>query len=91
MPDLYDVLNCPLDYYCAKDWSTLVPTKNPNLKHCTECKKDVMFCATFEEFDDMAERGHCVAYMVFTDEETKGMTRRPVTITMGLPVIRKKK
>ena len=55
MPDLYDVLNCPLDYYCAKDWNTLIPTKDPKLKHCNGCKKDVMFCANFDEFDAMAE------------------------------------
>ena len=91
MPDLYDVLNCSLDYYCAKDWNTLLPTINPKIRHCTECRKNVHFCKTYEEFDKLAGRGSCVAYRVFTDEETKGMTHRPVTVTVGIPIVRKKK
>ena len=90
MPDLYDVTNCSLDYYCAQDWNTLIPTDNPDIKHCLECKKDVNFCKTYEEFEEMAENGFCVAYMVFTDEETKGMTHRPVTMTVGIPTRKKK-
>ena len=37
MPDLYDIRGCSLlDYYCAQDWNSLVPTNDPGLKFCTE-------------------------------------------------------
>jgi len=86
MPDLYDIRGCSLlDYYCAQDWNSLVPTNDPGLKFCTECQKNVKFCKTYEEFEEMAEIGHCVAFLSFTHEEIEEMKKQPVTMPMGLP------
>lgn len=85
MPDLFDVQNCSLDYYCAQDWDTLIPTKDPNFKYCTVCKENVRFCNTYEEFQEVAEQGHCVAFMSFSHEQIEEMRKTPLTVTLGIP------
>lgn len=85
MSDLYDIQHCPLDFYCAKDWNTLIPTKDPNLKFCTECKENVRYCETYEEFERQSELGHCVAFMSFSHEDIEELKRHPFQVTLGIP------
>ena len=85
MPDLYDIQNCILDYYCAQDWNTLIPTDDPNFKYCTVCKVAVRFCNTYEDFEEMAKIGHCVAFMSFTHEDIEAMKTQPFQVTLGIP------
>ena len=85
MADLYDIRGCGLAYYCAQDWNTLVATEDPDKKFCKECQKNVKFCKTYTEFDEMAKIGHCVAFLAFTHEEMEEMGKTPVSITLGLP------
>ena len=85
MPDLYDVQNCSLDFYCAQDWNILVPTNDPKFKYCTVCKENVRFCETYEDFDEMSEQGHCVAFMSFSHEDIERLKREPFSVTLGLP------
>jgi hypothetical protein len=85
MPDLFDIHNCPLDYYCAQDWDTLIPTKDDGYKYCTVCKENVRFCKTYEEFEKQAENGHCVAFMSFSHEDIEKIKESPFQITVGIP------
>ena len=85
MPDLYDIQNCSLDYYCAQDWNTLIPTTDENYKFCMVCKEKVRFCSTYEEFEKQAEVGHCVAFMSFSHEDIEKLKEQPFQVTLGIP------
>ncbi len=86
MADIFEIENCPLDYYCSKTWDELVDTKDKNIKFCKECSKDVKYCETIEEFDEMAKIGHCVAYRVYQHGENDGKIWE---VTLGLPLRKK--
>lgn len=82
MADIFDIENCPLDYSCAKTWDELIDTNDPNIKFCKECLKNVRYCETIEEFDEMSKIGHCVAYRVYKHGENDGVIWEA---TLGLP------
>lgn len=90
MPDIFDVSGCSLRFYCAQDWNTLVSTIDPNIKFCKECGHNVKYCETFEEFDEMAQAGHCVAFRTFTHEQTEDPNAFLPHVTVGIPIVRKK-
>ena len=85
MPDIYDIAGCELSYYCAQDWNALTETNDPEMRFCKECKKNVRVCRNYEEFDQLAKVGHCVAFLAFTDSQVKEMMEMPVPKPLGLP------
>jgi hypothetical protein len=89
MADLFDIRGCSLSYYCAQDWDTLVATEDSNRRFCMKCGKDVKYCQTYEEFESMAQIGHCVAFRAFTDKQVKKMMEETVGVTLGIPIVRR--
>lgn len=43
----------------------------------------VRFCNTYEEFQEVAEQGHCVAFMSFSHEDIEELRKHPIPITLG--------
>jgi hypothetical protein len=86
MPDIYDIAGCELSYYCAQDWNVLTITNDPELRFCKECKKNVRICTNQEDFDRLAEIGHCVALLILTNKQVQEMKEKPVPKPLGLPI-----
>jgi hypothetical protein len=82
MVDLLEAYNCPLDYVCAKTWLELTPTSVAKVRFCSQCKHEVYFCETMEEFEKRADAGQCVAYLCYKDE---GACSSFVDNPVGLP------
>jgi len=85
MPDLFALENCPLDFYCSKTWDELIDTENVNTKFCLDCKKEVKFCETTEDFENYSKQGICVAFRFMTHAETEELKNQKWELTLGLP------
>lgn len=60
------ILNCEFNfkYLCPKIWDGLIPTEIDNVRHCTQCERNVFFCRTNEEIRNHAAAGECVAFKI---------------------------
>ena len=59
-----DIENCNVRwrFQCPKRWDQLEPTRLPEVRFCSACRKDVFFCDSVELARRLGEeRGHCVA------------------------------
>lgn len=90
MPDLFDIRGCALSFKCEKEWSSLIPTTDSNIRICEECKQNVKFCSTYEEFVDMADIGHCVAFPSLRESGLQGLLESEPYVTVGIPIVRRK-
>jgi uncharacterized protein (TIGR02996 family) len=45
---------------CKMDWGQLEPTDQPDVRHCTTCRKAVRYCTSEQDALDLAELGQCV-------------------------------
>jgi len=69
---------------CPRAWDGLQKTAQPDVRHCTECKRDVHFCATDAETIAHARAGHCIARArPVLSENGEGIVLR----TLGEPAI----
>jgi hypothetical protein len=50
-----------MKFVCPRTWQALLPTAEPDVRHCAHCKQDVYFCRTDEETLRHARAGHCIA------------------------------
>ena len=57
------IRNCKtrMKLVCPKTWEGLSPTGEPNVRHCSQCDRDVYYCATDAETIAHAHAGHCIA------------------------------
>ncbi|HEX7898013.1 MAG TPA: hypothetical protein VF950_09660 [Planctomycetota bacterium] len=57
------IRNCGLSFKfrCPKTWDSLRVTRDPGVRHCEACRKDVYLCVTDEETALRAREGRCVA------------------------------
>lgn len=57
------IANCKVEFsfQCPKRWSKLAKTKDPSIRFCNVCNRDVHFCTTLEEVHQHASRGNCIA------------------------------
>ena len=74
---VFDILGCAMDYSCTKLWSELVPTVDPRVRTCLDCKSPVTLCSDQNSLDRLATGGQCVAYL--------SQERNSVRMTVGLP------
>jgi hypothetical protein len=51
-----------MTFECPKVWAALDPTQVPNVRHCPQCQRQVTFCDTQDQLDELAARGECVAF-----------------------------
>jgi uncharacterized protein (TIGR02996 family) len=48
-------------YRCPQRWDTLLPTGDDAVRHCSVCQRDVHYCGSVRQADQLAEAGECVA------------------------------
>ena len=48
-------------YRCPQRWDTLQLTDDANVRYCSECERNVHYCQTAREAQNLADRGECVA------------------------------
>lgn len=61
-------ISCEFVFQCPRTWDRFTPTEQENIRHCSECDRDVHLVLTEEEFRRHAEGGHCVAVRVLQPE-----------------------
>ena len=66
--DIYDIINCNLDYECHLQWDSLEQTDKPDIRFCKDCKSTVTFVHTESEMKAAYDEGRCVAYIFMKDE-----------------------
>jgi uncharacterized protein (TIGR02996 family) len=49
------------EYRCPQRWDTLLPTDDPAVRHCSECRRNVHYCQSAEEAQRLADAGECLA------------------------------
>src|SRR5262249_40250997 len=49
------------EYRCPQRWDTLLPTDNPEVRHCSACQRDVHYCRSAQDAHRLADAGECVA------------------------------
>ena len=55
------IRNCTFAYKCNMNFDELNDTDNRNIKFCTQCQREVHYCATDEEIVDAIQRNKCIA------------------------------
>jgi hypothetical protein len=58
---MIDLRNCVFGFKCTADWDAMKITSDVNIRHCSECKKDVYQVATQEELFEAIQLNRCVA------------------------------
>ncbi len=71
------LLNCELQHSCPRDWESLAESAQRGRRWCSECKREVQFCATEDEYQAAVERADCVAFMA--------PPNAPKRVMVGLP------
>jgi hypothetical protein len=62
------IINCEFEYQCDLDWDLLSETKDPKIRFCNQCKKDVKLCLSDDEIDRAWESFTCIAHPMYTEE-----------------------
>ena len=63
--NIYDIINCNLEYECHLQWDSLEHTDKQDIRFCADCKSSVTFVHTEEEMTAASDEGKCVAYVMF--------------------------
>jgi hypothetical protein len=50
-----------LSFICDVRWEDMTRTSYANVRRCETCRRDVQTASTYEQFDALAEQGHCVS------------------------------
>jgi hypothetical protein len=66
--NIYDIINCNLEYECHLRWDQLDQTDKSDVRYCQDCKSNVTFVRTQEELAIASDEGKCVAYIMFKGE-----------------------
>jgi hypothetical protein len=74
------IRNClpTFQFVCPKRWEELTVGDDPAVRHCSQCDRQVYFCATDDETVAHAMAGHCIA------RERPADSERP-RVTIGQP------
>lgn len=57
------MLNCEMEFNCTQKWDEMPASIDPNIRHCSACRKDVHFCHTVEDLDQAINERQCVAFI----------------------------
>ena len=72
------IRNCSFAYKCNMDFEELNSTDDKNIKFCTQCQREVHYCATEDELIDALQRNKCIAiYNPYNNCESE--------MTLGMP------
>jgi hypothetical protein len=69
----FDAKNCVMSFSCYHQWSELVETIDPTIKHCVDCNKNVYLVDKVEDVVNAINYERCVYF--------KNMARP----TLGVP------
>ena len=69
------ITSCPprFRFQCPKSWSSLEPTVDPRVRHCSECQCDVHWCENDVVAQRLGRQGKCVALANREYVETLGI------------------
>jgi uncharacterized protein CbrC (UPF0167 family) len=61
-------INCEMEFKCDADWEKMVLTKDPSVRLCQLCQKNVHYCHTQSELDKAINDKKCVFFIAETIE-----------------------
>lgn len=66
--------NCNWDfaYKCPKDWSSLEPTADVDVRDCGQCNRKVYRCYTQSQAINLGKQGQCICFVSYVSGETMG-------------------
>jgi hypothetical protein len=87
---------CEMDFNCPKQWGELNATADSLVRNCEECGKPVQFIDSYEELEEAAAKGKCVAFYKQDIDDLSHEKRRALRhtwrinssggrLTLGLP------
>jgi hypothetical protein len=50
-------------FECSQKWDEMPASIDPNIRRCSDCKRDVHFCHTVEDLDRAINKHQCVAFI----------------------------
>ncbi len=62
-------ISCEFVFKCPRTWERLAPTEQANIRHCSECNRDVHLVLSEEDFRRHGKEGHCMAVKVLVKGE----------------------
>ncbi|MCC2637827.1 MAG: hypothetical protein K0Q68_1546 [Moraxellaceae bacterium] len=72
--------NCPFAFRCDRKWTSLKPTREPDIRFCGDCQREVHRCHTEGQLAEAVARNRCIAIQV---EDFIG---GPERVLMGVPL-----
>jgi|GEM_PF-3592211 len=61
---------CTFKFQCDKQWEELSKiSENRNVRYCSDCRKPVFMCNSYEELAEHAERSECIAFKSHYERE----------------------
>ena len=76
-----DIRNCKFGFECHQKWSDLLKRKEPHIRYCHECEKEVYLIQNNDELAYAIKFNHCVAIKIRHDEIPE--PKKP-NITVGM-------
>lgn len=76
LPDV-KIVECRLEYLCARDWDDLEQTSVSNVRQCNECKESVTLCADLDELEALRRLGKCAAIDVNSEKSIRRLVGIP--------------
>ncbi len=64
--EYYVIRNCRIGYKCESEWENLIDRGIKNSRYCTECKQEVVRCATIKQLKNALAMNSCVAIPIET-------------------------
>jgi hypothetical protein len=61
MSQNYAIRNCVFGFSCEMIWDSLTLTDDPKIRFCSECQRQVHFCASQKELNAAISKSLCVA------------------------------
>lgn len=58
------IRNCTFAYRCDRQWSKLKKTRDPDVRYCGDCQREVFFCHTDAALVEAIALNRCVAINV---------------------------
>ncbi len=62
-------IRCRFEFTCPRQWSRLQPTDKDDVRHCSECNRDVHLALSEADVRRHREQGHCIAVPVVREDE----------------------
>ncbi len=60
---------CRFAFTCPQQWSKLQPTGQADVRHCSECNRDVYLALSEADMRLQSEQGRCIAVPLAQPEE----------------------